>query len=176
MGQRCGICKHDNRLEIDRAIMKGMPYLRIGKKYGVNDVSVANHARKHLSRQLLKSGEMKEVIHSKNLFQEVEGLIGRTKNILNDAEKQGRPMISLNAIRELRKTFEFLIKFSAFMQEAQKVDEKDKWDEIRFAVKIIKERLSVDEISLLHKLMSKMNGEIDSDEDLLQDIRKTRVS
>jgi len=48
VGQKCSICKHDKRLRIDRAIMKGTPYLRIGKKYGVNDVSVANHAKKHL--------------------------------------------------------------------------------------------------------------------------------
>jgi hypothetical protein len=48
--------------------MRGTPYLRIGKKYGVNDVSVANHAKKHLSRQMLKSDEMKQVTHSMNLF------------------------------------------------------------------------------------------------------------
>jgi hypothetical protein len=61
------------------------------------------------------------------------------------------------------------------MQEARKQDKEGEWAEKRFYVNIIKERLSVDEILLLNKLMSKMNGEIDSDEDLLQDIRKPRV-
>ncbi len=62
------------------------------------------------------------------------------------------------------------------MQEARKQDKEGEWAEKRFYVNIIKERLSVDELLLLNKLVSKMNGEIDSDEDLLQDIRKTRVS
>lgn len=61
------------------------------------------------------------------------------------------------------------------MQEARKQDKEGEWAEKRFYVNIIKERLSVDEILLLNKLMSKMNGEIDSDEDLLQDIRKPGV-
>ncbi len=175
MGQKCSICKHDSRLKIDRAIMKGTPYLRIGKKYGVNDVSVANHAKKHLSRQMLKSDEMKQVTHSKNLFEEVQELIQRTKRILDKAEEDDRPMISLSAINSLKSTYEFLIKFSVHMQEARKQDKEGEWAEKRFYVNIIKERLSVDEILLLNKLMSKMNGEIDSDEDLLQDIRKPRV-
>ena len=61
------------------------------------------------------------------------------------------------------------------MQEARKQDKEGEWAEKRFYVNIIKERLSVDELLLLNKLVSKMNGEIDSDEDLLQDIRKPRV-
>ena len=61
------------------------------------------------------------------------------------------------------------------MQEARKQDKESEWAEKRFYVNIIKKRLNVDELLLLNKLMSKMNGEIDSDEDLLQDIRKPRV-
>lgn len=145
MGQRCCICKHDKRLEIDRDIVKGVPHLKIGKKYGVSNLSVRNHAKNHLSRQMLKSDEMKSVAHSKNLFKEVQELIQRTKNILDKAEEDDRPMISLGAIRELRKTYEFLIKFQVYMAEAQREEEKEgEYGADMEAVRAIGNRLSLE--------------------------------
>ena len=157
---------------MDRDIVKGVPHLKIGKKYSVSNLSVRNHAKSHLSRQMLKSDEMKSVAHSKNLFEEIQELITRTKKIFADAENEGRPMISLGAIRELRKTYEFLIKFSAYMQDAQKEDKEAKRENIQFSVKIIKERLSVDEIVLMEKLILKMNGKIEQNVDVLKGIKE----
>ncbi len=129
-------------------------------------MSVRNHAKKHLSRQMLKSDEMKQVTHSKNLFEEIQELINRTKQILDKAEAEGMPYVSLGAIRELRQTYEFLIKFSTYMREAQKEDrEADFW----FSVKIIRKRLTDEEVLLLNKLIQKMNREIPANTDVLKD-------
>ena len=77
-------------------------------------------------------------------------------------------MISLGAIRELRQTYEFLIKFSVYMREAQ---QEDKQAERESQIRDIK-RLSVSEIQLLLKLTQKMNGSISKDVDVLKDIKE----
>ena len=168
MVQRCCICKHSKRLAIDRDIVKGVSHLKIGKRYGVSNQSVRNHAKNHLSRQLLKSEETRNLLHGRNLLENVQELIQRTKDILNDAESKDRQMISLGAIRELRQTYEFLIKFSVYMREAQ---QEDKQAERESQIRDIK-RLSVSEIQLLLKLTQKMNGSISKDVDVLKDIKE----
>ena len=168
MGQKCTICKHSKRLEIEREVLKGAPYVRIGKAYGVGDVSVANHAKNHLSRQMLKSDEMKAVTHSKNLFAEIQDLIERTKAILSKAEDDDRPMISLSAINSLKSTFEFLIKFQVYMEQAQQADTKAERDS---QVRDIK-RLNIQEIMLMEKLVSKMSGSIAEDVDVLAEFKE----
>ncbi len=158
MGQDCVICNHKKRLQIDRDLVKGHGATKVSLKYGVQMMSVHNHQKKHLSRQMLKSGEMKEVANSKNLFGEVQNLIDRTKGILNDAERRDRPHISLGAVRELRQTYEFLIKFSAYMSQIQK---EDKQAEQEKELKIIEDNLSKDELLQLTFLLDKMKGETD---------------
>ncbi len=158
MTMACVICNHSKRLDIDRDLTKGMGSTKIALKYGVQMNSVHNHKKKHLSRQMLKSGEMQEVANSKNLFGEVQNLIDRTKGILNDAEDKDRPHISLGAVRELRQTYEFLIKFSAYMSQIQK---EDKQAEQEKELKIIQDNLSKDELLQLTFLLDKMKGKTD---------------
>jgi hypothetical protein len=118
---------------------------------------------------MLKSGEMKEVMASKNLFEEVQELIQKTKNVLENAEDDNQPTISLGAIRELRQTYEFLIKFSVYMEQAKKQDLEAEKQNAKFVIDIIKERLSGEELSLLNKLIKKMDGDIPKDTDILND-------
>ncbi len=80
------------------------------------------HAKNHLSRQPLKSQETKEMLHSRNLFQDVEKFIEKTNSILHRADTEDQHFISLTAVRELRQIYEFLIKFSIYMREAQEAD------------------------------------------------------
>ncbi len=127
-------------------------------------MSVRNHAKKHLSRQLLKSDDMKQVTHSKNLFEEVQELIDRTKAILTAAEDNNKSNISLGAIRELRCTYEFLIKFSVYIQQAQKEDkEAERARDLQDV-----SRLSVHEMRLLSALLAKVKGSVPEDTDVLE--------
>jgi hypothetical protein len=159
MGQDCVICNHKKRLQIDRDLVKGHGSTKVSLKYGVQMMSVHNHKKNHLSRQMLKSGEMQEVANSKNLFGEVQQLIDRTKGILEDAESKDRPHISLGAIRELRQTYEFLIKFSVHMQQVQ---ENDKQKNQEKQLEVIKDNLTKEELIQLTYLIDKMQGRADA--------------
>ena len=159
MSMKCHICSHNKKEEIEKQICSGVPHLKIGKTFGVSNMSVRNHARNHLSRQLLKSEETKSLLHGKNLFQNIVELIDRTKAILDDAESKDRPFISLGAIRELRQIYEFLIKFSMYLRDAQK---EDRLAERERKLRDVK-RLNTNEIQLLIKLIEKMEGDFDAD-------------
>ncbi len=163
MTMRCKVCSNTNRLKIDRAIVAGQTYVSISKTYGVPDLSVMKHAKNHLSRQLLKSQETKNLLHSRNLFENVQGLIDKTNSILDRADSEDKHFISLAAVRELRQIYEFLIKFSVYMKEAQDADDQKERDS---KIRDLK-RLSVEELILLEQLISKMEG--DGNEDLFMD-------
>lgn len=48
MARTCTICAHPERKSIDARIANKEPYLRIAKRFGLNDVTVRSHAQKHV--------------------------------------------------------------------------------------------------------------------------------
>ena len=114
MGQRCCICKHDKRLEIDRDIVNNIPHTKIAKTYGVSNQSVRNHAKNHLSRQMIKHVSIREMLHADDLLSNIKELVKKTETILKKSEKEGKYMISLAAIRGLRSTYEFMCKTAKY--------------------------------------------------------------
>lgn len=119
MGQKCSICCHPDRLEIDRQIVSGKPHLRIGKTFGLTDTSVANHARNHLSRQLLKSTEIMEKANASKLLGEIDICLVKAKGILSRAETDKKYHLQLSALREIRQSVEFLAKLAVSLADLQ---------------------------------------------------------
>ncbi len=166
MGQRCSICKHDMRLEIDRHIVNNIPHTKIAKTYGVSNQSVRNHAKNHLSRQMIKHVRIREMLHADDLLSNIKELVKKTETILKKSEKEGKHMISLAAIRELRSTYEFMCKIAKYLnerqkEEAQKEEVPQEGDELEKRRKEIARvrRLSDEELNLMKRLVQKMDGE-----------------
>ena len=161
MGQRCCICKHDKRLEIDRDIVKNIAHTKIAKTYGVSNQSVRNHAKNHLSRQMIKHVRIREMLHADDLLSNIKELVKKTETILKKSEKEGKYMISLAAIRELRSTYEFMCKTAKYLDERQKeeVQQKNEKEEERRKQLDGLDRLSHEELYLMKRLTQKMYGE-----------------
>ncbi len=161
MGQRCSICKHDKRLEVDRDIVNNIPHTKIAKTYGVSNQSVRNHAKNHLSRQMIKHVRIREMLHADDLLSNIKALVKKTETILKKSEKEGKYMISLAAIRELRSTYEFMCKIAKYLDERQKEEvpqESDEQEEIRKQLDRL-DILSDEELDLMERLLQKMDGE-----------------
>lgn len=152
MSQSCRVCTHSERLKIDKALLAGQSKSRISSVYGVPESSLAYHATHHLSRQLLKSHEMKQMLESKSLTTEIENLISRTKAILDKAEKQELHLVSLKAISELRQTFGFLVSTAFLLREDERAEAQE---ERRAEIDDLKSRYSVEELELLQLVLSK---------------------
>jgi len=166
VGQRCSICKHDKRLEVDRDIVNNIPHTKIAKTYGVSNQSVRNHAKNHLSRQMIKHVRIREMLHADDLLSDIKKLVKKTETILKKSEKEGKYMISLAAIRELRSIYEFMCKTAKYLDERQKeevqkeeVQQKNEEEEERRKELDRLERLSDEELDLMERLLQKMDGE-----------------
>jgi len=167
MGNACKVCGHGDREEIEKMMLSGRSHLKISKSFeGISNQNIRNHLP-HLSSKLVKLEETKELLHGKELIRGLQDLMGRTERILSNAEKKNKSFISLAAIREMRAGFEFMVKLRLHIAETQTKDDlKDKEAQIRDIKK-----LNVQEIRLLEKLLSKMNGDISPDEDIISGLQ-----
>jgi len=157
----CQICSHHERLEIDRAVLSGMSKSEIADRFSVPYHSLRNHAEHHLSRQLIKAHETKDILNADALLDETRGMISRIKDIELQAHNGKLLGTGLKAIAELRATFEFLIKLGLSLQRALAEESQA---ETRHSIDELKENLSVLEMETLMSLLLKAKGEGQSPE------------
>lgn len=162
MGKACHVCNHPKRLEIDRQLIQGISHTKISREYEVSASSVRSHAENHISRQLVKSQEMKQAVESAGLVTEIEDLLRRSKKILNSAERDGKLAIALGAIRETRGTLELMAKICATIYQIQAQElqaqqsEHDESVDVEMQARL--KLLSDAELSMLTALNEKMCG------------------
>jgi len=186
MGNSCGICNHPERLAIDRELVEGKSKADIARRFGVSDDAVRNHGDNHLSRQLVKAHERKEIIHAADLVTRIESLLSKSENILSEAEKKKQFTLALNAIRESRSTLELLYKIAAHLHEVRRLeleakqeqgqvqDREDSEQRAREFFDLAEQRLSKDELHVFMDLYNKIAGE--HMRDVLQEVREQRFS
>lgn len=118
-GRSCSICELDpkTRLKIDRALVRGTSLAGISRVFKVSESALANHRDKHLSRQILLAKDVKRTLDANMLVEEINGLVTRTKAILDTSERDGQKAISLSAIRELRASYEFMVRLACTLHE-----------------------------------------------------------
>lgn len=161
MAQICQVCNHSKRLEIDRQLVQGISHTKIAQDYGVSMWSVRAHAENHLSRQLVKSVELKQAMQNAGLVNEIESLLNKSKSILNKAEADGKLNLALNAIRETRGTLELMAKICAtiYQIQAQELQAQQGIDDDATRTQEGLEKLSDAELNMLMALTEKMRGE-----------------
>ena len=174
-GQLCKVCTDPKKLEIERKILSGISFSQISQEYGMSIGSVSNHARNHLSRQLIKANDTKELFNSQNLARQLETLVKRTWTLLDKAEEKERLGTAVAAVRELRAHFDSMFKMAAYVREALDADaakeaeqERQELQELsRADLELIQAGLSgstdgrftPSEMQLLHAILSKRPGE-----------------
>lgn len=152
MGRVCKVCSDKDRLKIDRALVSGQSVSAVAKQFGVSVHSLYQHRRHHLSRQLLKAQESRDLLHSKNLLQEIQFMRDKCRQILAASEEKGSLNTSLGAIRELRSTLEFVTKLAVTLKEEK---QREEHEEKRKQIEKLK-RLSREELEQLESLLRRM--------------------
>jgi len=122
MAQTCTVCRHDKRLEIDKACVSGKTDRGIAGQYDLSDSSVNRHRNKCLTRQLLKASEIKNVAHADTLLGDIRSLKDRAVSILDQAESGKELDTALRAIREVRGCIELLAKVTGELQDGPTVN------------------------------------------------------
>lgn len=159
MSKVCRVCSHPRRLDVDREIVAGGNLTSISEKYGVPYYSIHYHKEHHLSRQILKHAEIREILHSKELLAQISDLFERSRGILDRAERDNKLGVALGAIRESRSTIELLAKIAYVLRE-QQPPAPAPGEAMREQVERMKERLSEEELVCLYRLTAKLDGRI----------------
>jgi hypothetical protein len=111
------VCDHSERYSIDEALVSGIPYRSVAKRFGLSESAVYRHKTDHLPAHLLKAKEVEEVAKADDLLEQVKYLQGHTLDILGRAEKAGDLRTALAAISQARGNLELLGKLAGELDE-----------------------------------------------------------
>jgi hypothetical protein len=87
--RRCTVCDHPERHGVDEALVSGIPYRSVAKRFELSESSVYRHKADHLPAHLLKAREVEEVAQTDELLEQVRHLQAHALDILERAEKTG---------------------------------------------------------------------------------------
>jgi len=122
MPRRCTICTNADREAIDSELIQGEKYRNIAEKYSLALTSVYRHKCEHIPAALTLAREAKRVAAADDLLEQVRYLQEHALDILAAAEKDGKLVVALAAIREARGNLELLCKLAGKLQENQTVN------------------------------------------------------
>jgi hypothetical protein len=83
------VCDHPERHGIDAALVSGIPYRSVAKRFELSESAVYRHKTEHLPAHLLKAREVEEVAKADDLLDQVRFLQEHALDILERAEKTG---------------------------------------------------------------------------------------
>jgi hypothetical protein len=129
--------------------------------------ALTNHRDKHLSRQLLKANDIRETLDATVLIDELNELVSKTKSILQAAESEGKRGTSLQAIKELRSSYEFMVKLAVTLHDMKAKAAEEESSKGSQTVKAALESLDITGLKLYRCLLRYMSG-VDITEELAQ--------
>jgi hypothetical protein len=99
MVPRCSVCSHPSRPEIDRGLIKGVPYRSLGGQFGLSPSALCRHT-KHLARHLDWEQRQQEQSRQAALLEHLELLDTRLNRLFNSALDLRSLHVALGCIRE----------------------------------------------------------------------------
>jgi len=105
MPRTCTICKHPQRLEIERAIVAGTSLRDIAGHFGTAKTNIERH-RTHVTEAIARNKDARELVRTATLLEDVragerrvERLYDKAQQILTKALEDDDPRMAIQAIR-----------------------------------------------------------------------------
>jgi hypothetical protein len=105
----CSICTHEDRSEIERALVYRTPYRHIAARYEVSTGALVRHTRQHLPELLAKGQEAEQLASADKLLMDMKKLQANTLSMLYQARDAGDLRTALLAVERARKNIELLL-------------------------------------------------------------------
>lgn len=138
MARTCTVCNHEDREEIDRELIAGVPYRDIAERHGVGRMAVSRHREAHLS-EALAAVVVEDHDRAMSLVDRIENLVDEATAFLTAAKQDGNVSQGLAALREMRAALELVGKATGELKDSPQVavvnvQQSDEWHRIRAAV------------------------------------------
>ncbi len=99
MDKRCTVCNHAERPEIDRLLIRGVPYRALAEQFGLSSSALRRHT-KHLGRALDQQRLQQDQAGLTALLEHLDLLNARLDRLFNTAVDQHALFVALGAVRE----------------------------------------------------------------------------
>lgn len=109
MPNTCKVCRHPKVNEIDEAVLAGVAFRDIARRFRLTHASVHRH-QKHLSETLQKAHAAEEVSRADSLVEQLQTLQEDARRISGKAEKSREYHAALAGVRELTRLLQVAMK------------------------------------------------------------------
>lgn len=135
MPRVCTVCSHPKRSDIDRALVDGIPYRTIAKRYGASAAAVQRH-KDHVPATLAKARDASDVADADDLLAHLASLRTKALDLLTKAETAGDYRTALAGVREARACVETLLEVSGELDRRGVVNivVSPQWIELRTVI------------------------------------------
>lgn len=122
MPRTCTLCRHEQRQEIDKALLAGQAYRTIADRWSVSKTALIRHRERHLPAKLAKAHEAKEVAQADSLLARLLEINQETMAILHEARESPRGQgVALLAIARVEKQIELQAKLLGELKDGPQV-------------------------------------------------------
>jgi len=112
----CTICTHEQRRDIDAALLNETPLRDIARRYATSKDAVARH-REHLPSQLVKAQQQEDVSQAIDVVKQLKAINGATLAILKEARAEGNGELALKAVDRIQRQLELQAKLLGELQQ-----------------------------------------------------------
>jgi hypothetical protein len=116
--QKCSICNHSKRDEIDKALLISKKSLRdIADQFHVSKSALLRHKTDHIPKDLVKAKESDEICRAEGLLTKLVSLKNDAQRITEKAETNDDLKTALSGINTQAKILELLAKMENLIQQ-----------------------------------------------------------
>ena len=116
MPRTCTICTHEQRREIDAALLNETPYRHIAVRFDTSTGALQRH-REHLPSQLVKAQQQEDVSQAIDVIKQLKAINGATLAILKEARDEGNGELALKAVDRIQRQLELQAKLLGELQQ-----------------------------------------------------------
>ena len=121
MSQLCTICRHEEREEIDQALLGGEPLRTLAARTGTSSTALHRHRRSHIAAELVHAKHVAEELHAETLWDRLKTVNRETAAILAEARESRNHVIALAAISRVEKQVELEARLLGELSDSTKI-------------------------------------------------------
>ncbi len=171
MPQKCSICNHKKRLQIEESLANGASLRNIVERYGTSIAAVSRHRKNCIPAQMVEHKEHIQIASMDDFIQKLENNLRATEGVLKEAQEgyddkdadgktitiRRNPTVALRAVDSHNKTLSMYLDLFKEARDAEDHELKVFRREQEDAMKIVMEEISVYP-ELAEKIADRLGG------------------
>lgn len=122
MPRTCTICGHPERSDIDKALIRRVPYREITRRFGVGKDALSRHLHDHIAPAVAKIRDAEEAREALDVVEQLRDINATSLSILKEARDRRDNDTALKAVDRVHKQLELVAKLAGTLDERVQVN------------------------------------------------------